>query len=316
MRDPCVYCPACLRVLGRLMPGFEHLFFQKCECGEFTWRITGQYLFGRPPHLICRDTATYLGCRRKQSLPDLAGRFPMKHVCVAGTSVRTKHAAMAFLFHHLVEWGSAAGDRYEPAWDLTQLELDLCRGVLHRSLSEDTTACETPGKRYTLARSFVLRSTRRRQLLLFHNIAQSALMKASDLMKSKQNWQIVDRLILVLDPKQMGPAADPIRVPQSEVYSRMIRAVEEYTTLRVGQALNLSVAVLVPLTRKELAGAFGGNANPSPAKVRDWVHRNDPALYALLLRTIEADRLMFFGGLIPDQLGRMPWIEAALNWLT
>ena len=313
MGEPLVYCEHCRRVQTRLIPLIESLFTRTCDCGKTTWRLQGQYLWRRPQPLVCRDTEHISGCYRPHALPDLAGKTSSHHLAIAGTTTRAKHAVMAYLFRHLIAGGSRLGP-FRTAWDMSALELQLC-DTLAESFSFDTGPCEQPGKRYTLSLSFVLRPHRGGRLLVFHNVAQPWLASTPLLAKNVLNWKLIPGLVFVVDPDRMGVIHDPNQLPQSEIFSRLLRVIEEYCFLPAGAVLSQRVAVVLPLP----SGPPSENPEPSmgDAEVRRQVWERDPALYALLVESVKAGRLRFFAGPIPRgfDLEQTRWLNEVLAWL-
>jgi hypothetical protein len=318
MREPLVYCPKCKRVQPRLRPHPEALFIRTCECGEMSWPILGQFFLRCPQPLVCRDTERVTGCYRPHALAVLAGRGRSRHVAVAGTTARAKHAVMAHLFEHLAQGDGPLG-QWEPAWDMSALELELFEQTLSRSFQIDTSDCDKLGERYTLALSFVLRKARGSQLYVFHNVAQHWLDSTPLLIKNVLNWKLTHGMIFVLDPEQMGLIADSDQLPQAEAYSRLLRVIEEFCRLQAGSTLPLRVAVVLPVPDGQAAtlGVPGVKSGLSGEAVQKLVREKEPALHALLIRSVAPAKLGFFAGPIPDDLDlkKTKWLHDVLTWV-
>lgn len=318
MCEPLLYCSQCKRVQPRLRPHPEALFLRTCECGQSSWPILGQFFLRCPQPLVCRDTERVTGCYRPHPLASLAGRYSSKHLAVAGTSTQAKHAVMAHLFAHLVE-GDRRFGTWTPAWELSEMEMELSRKRLVKAFREDTTDCEKPGDRYTLGLSFVLRSVDDSQLLVFHNVAQHWLDSTSLLVKNVLNWKLIQGMVLVLDPELMGVIADPQELPQAEAYSRLLRVIEEYCVLSTGSPLPLRVAVVLPVPagRAAAMGLPGVKASMLGEAIRQLVREKEPALHALLVRSVAPTKLAFFAGPIPDDidLKKTKWLHEVLTWM-
>ena len=323
-RDPLVYCPKCQRVQPRIRPSFRAPLVWRCGCGKYSWFTVGQYAFGSPGPLCCRDLPTVTGCYRPHPAPELAGRTHAVHTAIAGTSTRAKHAVMAHLFKHLSVGSLSETGPCDPAWDVSADELKLCETRLNRSFlkGEETTDCETPGTNYTFAQSFML-DTERGRLLVYHNVAQQWLRATESLVRKGLNWELVSGLVFVLDPEKLS-GSDLNKFPQAEAWSHLVQAVEQYCGVPPGQPLPLKVAVVLPVPDAKTFSDFWKEADPtardrgmSEVEVRDLVRRRDPALYALLTRCLHPNRLAYFGGTIPPSLDlkRTFWLCDALQWV-
>lgn len=319
MDEPLVYCPnrSCKRVQARLRPSFNSLFVRTCPaCGEGRWRILGQRFLSPPEPLVCRHTEKTSGCYHPQPVPLLAGKCRSVYIGLAGTTVRAKHSVMAHLFRHLAGQGIRKVS-YQPAWDLSELELKLCDQVLHRAFREDTRRCEVPGEQYTLGLTLPLQAEGKKHLLVFHNIAQHWLGKTEILARTGLNWNLLRTLVFVIDAAQMDALTTETAAPQVETYTRLVRAVEEYCGLRPGSTLPFRVAVVLALPGKPAAARRrGASGEMPPEKVERLLAERDPALYALLRRTVPPGRLRFFGGSIPPDLevARTRWLQDVLEW--
>ncbi|MFO0877896.1 MAG: hypothetical protein U0840_11130 [Gemmataceae bacterium] len=318
MQEPFVYCPKCKTVQPRLRPYPEALFWRTCECGATRWSILGQFLLRRPQPLVCRDTEHITGCYRPHPLASLAGTNTSRHIALAGSSIRSKHAVMAHLFYHLTS-GTTQRGSFAPAWDMSELELELSEKVLYRAFRVDTSVCEKPGNRYTLSLSFVLRRKRSGELLAFHNLAQPWLESTPLLVKNVLNWKLIHGMIFVLDPEQLGKVPEAKLLPQVEIYSRILRVIEEYCVLPVGRTLPLQLAVLLPIPAGQAAALnLPGTRGELPQQqVQQLIRDREPGLHALLCRSIAPGKLRFFGGILPDKLDpdQSTWIARALEWL-
>lgn len=323
MDDPWVYCPnpRCPQpVQARLRPRFHSLFLRTCStCGRGRWLLLGQRFLFRPRHLVCRHTDTVSGCFHPIRLPALQGGNRLTNLAIVGTSTRAKHALMAHLFHQLTS-EELDGQEFEPAWNLTELELLLCRTALFQAFQTDTKKYEMPGKRYSLCWAFLLQARGRKQLVAFHNMVNRWFQQTEKLAEKGANWARVNGLLLLLDPVAMGKKNPPGRLPQMEYYARLVRVVEEFCDLRPGSTLPFPVAVLLGVPPNQ-ASQFGQTVFPldglSSEETEEIIRRHDPALLGLLRRTVEPDRLGFFSGVLPPQLNTSEtlWMRQAVNWL-
>jgi len=238
---------------------------------------------------------------------------------LAGTSLRSKHAILAHLFCRLVT-RDVRGVLYEPGWEVTRKEVRLCKEVLVRAFREDTSYCETPGKHYCLAWTAVFRSKEGRRLLVFHNIVNRWLNNTDLLAKHSLNWKATDSLILVVDPDQMRKQSASRWLPPVEVYSRLLRVVEENCALRPGQRFPLKVAVVLALPEGHSLESCCPEtlSGLSSEAIQEMLLRLDPALLALLRRTVPTQLLGFFGGVVPQDLNldRTVWLGSILGWVT
>jgi hypothetical protein len=117
----------------------------------------------------------------------------------------------------------------------------------------------------------------------------------------------VDRLALVV-PFASEDADD---LPSVEVYTRLVRDLEEYCAIPPGRRLPLRVAVF-------FLQAHDWPAEKNPRKASEIAVRHAaPALYALLRRTLRARRLRFFSGQLPagPDLAASAWVGEGLAWL-
>jgi hypothetical protein len=309
MKDPCVYCPKCRRVQPRL-GSWSGLLYHTCECKQHRWLVPGRFLSRRPGPAVCRDTDEFLGCYLPHALPDeLAGRFGSRHVAIAGTSSRVKHAVMASLFVQATRAKVAGIGQLEPAWDLSRLELSLFEALLAGGSGLDGDDLDRPGEHYVLAQSFILRPVQSSELLVFHNVPNSWLTETLALARGGRNWKSTKGLVFVLDTQRMGEAVDEAKVPQSEAYSRLVRVIEEFCSLRAGAQLPLRVAVVIPVFGEKSLGA----------KPEEYLKRNDPALHALMTRTVAPQNLRFWSGSVGsdarDDTGRTRWAHEVLEWV-
>jgi hypothetical protein len=321
MDEPYAFCPnkKCpRRVQPRLRPYFHSMFLHTCpECGRGRWLIPGQRFLFPPKPLVCRHTRKKSGCYHPLALPALRGRFHLRFIALLGATVRVKHCVMAHLFGHLTE-KRPHRKHYQPAWRVSALELDLCRRVLCRAMTEETSRFETPGQHYTLALTFLLKEARRRRLLVFHNVVQNWLARTELLAKNSLNWQIMSGLVFVLDYQRLGlPKSDKV-LPDAELYSRLVRVVEEYCGLEPGQPVPFRVAVVLAVPADARTDLLAGPTGElTSEEVQDVVRNRGPALHALLVRTVVPGRLRFFGGLVPNgmDLSMTPWIPDVLEWV-
>jgi len=302
-----------------LRPRFNCLFQQPCvSCGRRSWSLLGLPL-GKPPNtLVCRQTGTLSGCYHPITIPALQGRRVV-HAGLAGVTLAAKHGVMAHLFAQLVEHGTG-GAGYRPGWEVTGLELQLCQAILYRAFETDTSACETPGRRWTLAWTAVFEPQGAGRTLAFHNIVDQLLTDTDQLARNSLNWKDLDSLILVLDPAQLGLKIDPHLRQPVEIWSRLVRVIEEYCSAPAGQCLPCKVAVVLAVPERGHSLAFLPaelKQGLTALEVERIVRENDPALAALLRRTVAGRKLRFFGGIIPQtfDLTQTRWLEAALRWI-
>jgi hypothetical protein len=314
LKEPLVYCPDCLRIQPRLRPGFDSPLSWRCPCGRSRWSKLGRYFLNPPRNLGCRDTDHFEGCYHPHPLPHLAGRLRPRHVAIVGTSERAKHAVMAHLLHHCV----AGERRYQLVWDLNQLELELCRQFLFRSMREDTRGCEQPGQYYRLARTFLLQRQDGNDALVFHNIPNELLENTESLADYRITWDEMGGLLLVIDDERTDDRFRPNVLSQAEIYSRLLRVIEEYRGTTIGERLPFKVAVLLPVAAGNAADflpAAGGLIDSDG--VKDLLKRRDPPLFGLLNWSTQAKKLRYFGGIMPDELDlkESQWIQEALDWI-
>ncbi len=144
MDEPLVFCPqpGCRRVQSRLKPMLLSLFFRRCpSCGVTQWKILGQRFSAVAGPFVCRHTARVSGCYRPNPVPALTGCCRATYIGFLGSTVRAKHSVMAHLFRHMIA-GDVNRMAFEPAWELAQLEIQLCDQLLHRAFWQDTRHCE------------------------------------------------------------------------------------------------------------------------------------------------------------------------------
>lgn len=287
MEEPLVSCSYCGRVQSRLRPTTAGVFVRRCRCGMGRWPILGS-LFASPKPLVCRDTEAFEGCYRPHRLPELAGRYRSDHAAIVGTSIAAKHAFMGYFLSHLAL-------RHRTAWPMSELELRLCRTTLGRGFEEDTARCETPGRIYTLARAFILHA-HGRSLWVFHNLLNSWLATEADLLKYSPTWDRLSSILLVIDGDRLARPEPGSRDQPSEHFSRLLRDIEKFCLLSPNDYLPMRVAVVVACSTKEkmtelLAGTLQAKGEP----VKNSVMNHDPALHALLVRTVDPRKLKFWG---------------------
>src|SRR5207248_1875516 len=107
-----------------------------------------------------------------------------------------------------------------------------------------------PGKQYTLAWTAVFQAEDNRQVVAFHNLVTAWLGDPQELAQHSFNWRVMDGLILVLDPDQLGALVDPTLAPQAEYYSRLLRVIEEYCAAAPGRYLPCKTAVVLVLPKR------------------------------------------------------------------
>jgi len=322
MDAPLVYCPNCERVQPLLRPTFGSLVFWTCanpRCRRrHKWIHFGQFLFYRPKPLVCRDTLAYRGCYRPHRLASLAGKCCSTHVAIVGVAVQPKHALMAHLFCNLTAVGSRKY-RYQAYGKLSQRELELCNSVLFKAFSQDTQACETPGRDYTLAKSFLLKAVNKKRLLVFHNVAARCTTSEQGLICNLPNPALKPKLVFVLDPGILDADTDRRIGSHAEVFSRVVRRIQHDFDLPPVARLPIRMAVVLPLPR------FSGHVqhlHRSGEMTRESITRlvlnKDPAFDAIVREMISPSKLEYFGGIIPDTLtpSRFSWISKLAEWAT
>jgi hypothetical protein len=203
------------------------------------------------------------------------------------------------------------------------MELRLCEDRLFRSFyrGEGTADCEEPGAEYTLGLCVLLRA-RRNRVLAVHNVAQPWLEDTEAFIRKGMNWDMVTRLVFVLDPEKMG-CGDRIPFPQAEAFSHLFQAVEQYCGIPPGQPLPLRVAVVLPVPQglqlpgPRPASADGWEEEFLGDEVRELLRTRDPALAALLAQCLKPAQVAYFGGVLPADLDldRSEWVRDALRWL-
>ena len=292
---PCCPHPDCPRpVQPRLRPSFNSLFRRSCSgCRRSSWWILGARLWNRPSPLVCRHTASTSGCYRPLLIPALATGTPGTHVALAGTKTASKNAVLGHLVRAWTERG------LEPAADVSAAEVQLARTVLVRAGTIDTRPMERTGQHWTLASTLVLAEGER--LLALHNLLGGWFRQTARLSKHGPNWRALDCLVFVLDGDELRREPEADSLPASEWFARIVRVTEEYCGLPAGARLPFRVAVV-------LAGS---------GPIEATIARHDPALGALLRRTVRPGRLAFFGGVLPSEPGSGPvdWARPLAEWI-
>ena len=193
------------------------------------------------------------------------------------------------------------GVAYQPAWEVTQLEVQLCEELLAEAFTKDTSHCEMPGKRYSLSWTAVFQALQQRRLLVFHSIVSRWLESTHLLARHTLNWKVMDGLVLVIDPDQLQSQGEPSQLSAAEIYSRLLRVIEEYCVLSPGQPLpcKVAVALVLPEGHSLLGRGVDAHGGIASLTAETLLHQHDPALIALLQRTVPPQRLRFFGGTVP-----------------
>jgi hypothetical protein len=320
MDDPWVYCdqPRCRRrVQPSLRPQFNSLFIRRCHgCTHSRWAVLGQRWLFPPRTLLCRHTPTTSGCHRVLGIPDLAGRLAVRHVALAGTSLRARHALMAHLFDQLT-WEEGGGRAWEPGWAVSALELQLCREVLCRAFEQDTEFCERPSEHYSLAWTFLLRAGSRG--LCFHHLLGSWFDRTDALAENGTNQEALHGLIFFLDPDDVVEGVPPGSLPPEEIYARIVRVTEEYCALPPGRRMPWRVALVLGVTERQeaLRDLFeAGPAGAEEQEVEETLRRYVPGLLALVRRTVGRGRVRCFAGPIPPECDPQAtsWLQAVAHW--
>jgi hypothetical protein len=182
---------------------------------------------------------------------------------------------------------------------MSKLELSLFRYVLRRGFEEDTTRYEAPGHTYTLARTFILHG-RKGALWVFHNLLNSWLVSEEELHRYHPTWSRVGSLLFVLDGERLARPVPGSSDPPVELFSRMLRDIEKFCLLRPNRFLPMRVAVVVACPSHEMMSELFLKADrPADEPFKSVVMSLDPALHALLLRTVAPKRLRFWGWVAP-----------------
>jgi hypothetical protein len=217
---------------------------------------------------------------------------------ILGTSVAAKHTFMAYMLNHLAE-------RHRPAWPLSELELRLCRAELAKGFEADTTRYETPGRVYTLARTLILHG-RGRTLWVFHNLLNNWLASEEEMQRNAPSWDRVGGMVIVIDGDRLARPESRIGDHAAELYSRTVRHIEEFCLLSPGELLPMRVAVVVACsTRQMMSELLARIPHAEGEAVKNAVMSHDPALHALLVRTVDPQKLKFWGWVAPSEVGRI-----------
>jgi hypothetical protein len=170
---------------------------------------------------------------------------------------------------------------------------------LHHSsikpFEEDTTWCETPGRIYTLARTFILHG-RKRALWVFHNLLNSWLAGEEELHRNAPAWDRMGGLLIIIDGDLLIRPRSTVGDQPAEYYSRILRDIEKLCLLGPDAFLPMRVAVVVGCsTREKMSELLAGNLRGKGETVQDAVMSHDPALHSLLIRTTKPRKLKFWG---------------------
>jgi hypothetical protein len=319
MRDPYVYCPACGRVQGNLEPRINNLLFKRCVgCGEKRWRIFGNYLFKPPQPLVCRDTIWHLGCYRPHHLDKLAGKCSARRIALVGPNVASKHVFLSHLVNYMVEGRRARPKCYRSANHLSTMEFELLTQVLPQDFGKQTKHYERPGKRYTLARTLVLRKGRSKRLAVIHNVPNACMHNEERLFRDGLAWRQIDAMVFVADLSLVAADGWAGLLSLAEVYSRVVRVIEKDLPLAPGKRLPFRVAIVLPLTQKAtLARSIDSEGCVPPDEVERYISQETPGFYALVQRTVSPSKLRFFGGLVTSKLNpqRSRWLDDVVRWV-
>jgi len=315
-RDPLVYCPRCGQIQGLLRPRVGELFVHRCtNCGESRWKIHGQYLGSPPHHLVCRNTLTTAGCTRPNPIASLLRKTRSDHLAILGVGTRTKHALFAHIIGHAAKKRLGRRGRCRIPWPVNRDEWQLARRTLGNNLAVDTDGYETPGRNYTLARTFLLRA--RSRLVVLHNLADQWLTAEAALAVHGYPLVTSKTWIFVLDAVELEQHAPESRSSSVETLSRLIRVVQKFRKLDPQKALPAKLAVVLPIPDSSKLWNEGLLVDRlEPETVRSLVHERAAAFSLLATSVFRRSRLRYFGGPLPDSLDlqQTSWLQEVFNW--
>lgn len=320
VHDPLVYCSGCGEVQSQLRPLFGSLFMRRCANPSCTkpgrWPILGQYLLAKPKPLVCRDLPEYVGCYRRNHLAE-QGKFRFINSIIIGSSVPAKHATLGHVIEHF-ENAPLPRQRLQPVSDVCKAEREIARQWLVAAFHRDTQALESLGQFHTLARSYLVRSPRRRKIVGLHNVPVQNTRREEDLAEYGVSWNMFNKMVFLMDPKIIA-AADPNKsASQAELLARVIRRAEQHYNLVPSQRVPIQLMVVLPFpTNSPLSQKFPNRTNLDATTVSRLVLEADPAFHSLA-STVFKRPPQFLGGIVPDQAKPTSgsWIEELANWLT
>jgi hypothetical protein len=310
MISPVLLCPTlgCRhRLQPTLRPTYNSLLTRLCPgCRRTWWWVIGHHSRRRSGALVCMGGQGNRGCGRQLTLPALAGR-KRRHIALVGTSVRARHVILAECLRALEE-GRVGRQRCIADGQLGRFEAELARQVLCRSYSQDTRPLDHPGQKYSLAHSLVLEPVGRDPAVVFHNLLASWIETSHRLAQKACNWNVTQRLLLVVDAQRVSREEQLRGLPDAEVYSRLVRDVEEFLGWPLGEPVPLRTAVVL---------AWPPGETKVPGDPAGWLAANDAALSALLRLSLRPRQLAIFTGAIPadPHLSGTDWLSKALAWL-
>jgi hypothetical protein len=268
--------------------------------------------------LICRDTEWVEGCYRPHRIPHLAGRYAARHIALMGSTVAAKHVAMAHLFCHLARGPGPRQASYRPGWKLSEMELQLCRQVLCKGYRQDTRRYESLGRRYGLARTFILNRPDDPTLRVFHNLLDHWFDEDHSLHDCGMLWTNLDGLIFVLDGDELSSGTSSRKLPPVERYSRILRVIEQARSLAPGGRLPMKVGIVVTFSCRETAEKWLSCPGSLTGEMaRELILRSEPNLHALLQRSLAPHRLQFWMGVMPEDLvlSKSAWMHDLISWM-
>lgn len=304
MKEPLVYCAACRTPQPQLRPTFGNLLIRKCDNPDCPspsrWFLLGQ-AFKTPGPIACRNTPSFKGCCLPHRCFELVDGCQSKHAIVIGPSIECKHAVMGHLLAYLHHVGARKA-KFVPVGELDRLEYDLFVSHLSHAFRVNTVLAEKPGKKYELATSLLLRSTRRKQLLAFHNIPVGATASDAAMRRNVPGAELNPSVIFVLNEAWLV-SSDGEDQSHVEVFSRFVRRVQRRFDMAPVKKLSTPLHLVLPVPLNSPLRQYAKASGIVPSETtQQLLRRNDSAFYSLVSACVKPNCVRFYGGLLPDEV--------------